>query len=59
MTDDAARAAEAKRRLRAALDGVELLPEETQDDRLIRTSVQAEKENDAELQANVPPHHGG
>ena len=58
MTEDEVRKAEAKRRLRAALDGVELLPEETSDDRIIRRSTQAERDRDAEMQANKPPHHG-
>lgn len=61
MTPDEQRKAEARRRLRAALDGVELLPEETTDERLIRASAQAEREEadrDAEFQRNKPPHHG-
>lgn len=59
--DDEARKAEARRRLRAALDGVELLPEETADDRAIRNQAEAERseaERDAELRRNKPPHHG-
>lgn len=54
------RRAEARRRLRAELDGVELLPEETADERLIRASARAEREEadrDAEFQRNKPPHH--
>ena len=61
MTPDEQRKAEARRRLRAALDGVELLPEETTDERLIRASAQAAREEadrDAEFQRNKPPHHG-
>ena len=61
VTDDEARRAEAKRRLRAALDAVELLPEETADDRVIRQSTQAqrsENDRDAEFVRNKPPHHG-
>lgn len=51
------RTAEAKRRLRAALDGIDLLPEETSDDRALRGSAQAERQRDAEMEANKPPHH--
>ena len=58
-TTDDERLEAAKRRLRAALDGVELLPEETTDERLIRASEAASRENDEELRRNVPPHHGG
>lgn len=61
MTPEEQRKAEARKRLRAALDGVELLPEETADERLIRSSAQAEREEadrDAEFQRNKPPHHG-
>ncbi len=56
-TDDA-RKAEARRRLRAALDGVELLPEMTSDDLLIRASSQDQDQRDAEFVQNKPPHHG-
>lgn len=55
MASDEERAAAAKRRLRAALDGVELLPDETSDDRPEPT---ANDGRDAELKRNVPPHHG-
>ena len=61
VTDEEARKAEAKRRLRAALDGAELLPEETRDDRAIREEAQAERsdaDRDAEFMRNKPPHHG-
>lgn len=61
MTPDELRKAEARRRLRAALDGVELLPEETTDERLIRASADMQREEsdrDAEFQRNKPPHHG-
>ncbi len=60
-TDDEVRKAEARRRLRTALDGVELLPEETSADRAIRQSAQAERsdaDRDAEIMRNKPPHHG-
>lgn len=60
-TPDEQRKAEARRRLRVALDGVELLPEETSDERLLRASAQADREEsdrDAEFQRNKPPHHG-
>lgn len=56
--DDVARKEEARRRLRAALDGVELLPEETSDDRAIRESVQAQQSRDDEMVSDKPPHHG-
>ena len=59
--DAEARKAEARRRLRDALEGIELLPEETTDERLIKASAQAEREEmdrDAEFRANKPPHHG-
>lgn len=59
--EEAARKAEARRRLRAALDGVELLPEMTSDDLLIRASSQSDGEQDArdaEFVQNKPPHHG-
>lgn len=49
------REAAAKRRLRAALDGVELLPETTSDD---RPDPKRDDAHDAELKRNVPPHHG-
>lgn len=57
MKDDE-REREARRRLRAALDGVDLAPEETSDDRAIRESVQ-QSDRDDQLQRDVPPHHGG
>ena len=62
-TDDeqreAQRRAEAKRRLREALDGVELVPEETRDDRAIREAqAKQEADRDAEFVRNKPPHHG-
>ena len=52
--------AEARRRLRAALDGVELLPELTADDQVIRAASQQREESDrdAEFVQNKPPHHG-
>lgn len=55
MTSDEERAEAAKRRLRAALDGVELLPEETADD---RPEPKSNAGRDEELKLNVPPHHG-
>ena len=62
QSPDEARKAEARRRLRAALDGIELLPEETSDDRRIRVSEAQrraeESERDAEFERNRPPHHG-
>lgn len=61
MGSEEQRKAEARRRLRAALDRVELLPEETSDERLIKASAEAEREaadRDAEFQRNRPPHHG-
>jgi len=56
-SDEAARKAEARRRLRAALDGVELLPETTSDDRVQRPAKE-ERRRDAEMRRNKPPHHG-
>ena len=47
---------DAKRRLRAALDGVELLPETTSDERVDASVTDTARE--AELKRNVPPHHG-
>ena len=49
-----------KKRLRAALDGVQLNPEQTKDD----TTPAAENANEAaqrdrEFDANRPPHHAG
>ena len=61
LTPEEQRKAEARRRLRAALDGVELLPEETTDERLLKAAAQAAREDadrDAEFQRNKPPHHG-
>ncbi len=62
QSPDEARRAEARRRLRAALDGVELLPEETADDRRLRESEAQRRaedaERDAEFERNRPPHHG-
>ena len=55
MTSDKEREEQAKRRLRAALDGVELLPEITSDD---RPEPKRDDSHDAELKRNVPPHHG-
>lgn len=54
--DEEARKAEAKRRLRAALAGEELLPETTSDER--DPSAPVDTSRDAELRRNVPPHHG-
>lgn len=53
---DEARAEAAKRRLRAALDGVELLPDTTSDERVDAPTQDGSRE--AELKRNVPPHHG-
>jgi hypothetical protein len=61
VTEDEARKAEARRRLRAALADAELLPEETRDDRALREQAQAERsdaDRDAEFVRNKPPHHG-
>lgn len=61
MTPEEQRKAEARRRLRAALDGVELLPEETTDERLLKAVAQTAREEadrDAEFERNKPPHHG-
>lgn len=55
-SNDEVRKAEAKRRLRAALDGEELLPETTSDERDPAAPVDGSR--DAELRRNVPPHHG-
>ena len=46
--------AERAKRLRAALDGLELAPEVTSDDR----PETDEKARDREFEANRPPHHG-
>lgn len=54
--DAEARKADARRRLRAALDGVELLPDTTSDERDPAKPVDGSR--DAELKRNVPPHHG-
>lgn len=54
--DEASRDDEAKRKLRAALDGVDLLPETTSDER--PDAPIADGSRDAELRRNVPPHHG-
>lgn len=54
---DYMKSAEAKRRLRAALDGVTLLPDTTSDERGDETGA-SETGRDAELRRNVPPHHG-
>lgn len=43
----------AKQRLRAALAGVELDPDETADDLAIRRSTL-----DSQLVEDIPPHHG-
>jgi len=48
---------EAKRRLRAALDGVVLTPETTRDDAPDKPAEQ-DKSRSAEMIANKPPHHG-
>jgi hypothetical protein len=56
-SDEAARKAEARRRLRAALDGAELLPETTTDERVQRPAKE-ERDRDAEMRRNKPPHHG-
>ena len=48
-------AAEKKRALRAALDGVELTPEITQDE--MQPPAQ-DSNRDQEMVANKPPHHG-
>lgn len=53
------REARVKARLRAALDGLELDPDETEDDRLIRGSELAQRAADAQLLEDVPPHHLG
>lgn len=51
--------AEAKRRLRAALDGVTLLPDTTSDERKDAGDANtADAAREAELRRNVPPHHG-
>ena len=56
---DYMKTAEAKRRLRAALDGVTLLPDTTSDERQdAGYSTSADAARDAELRRNVPPHHG-
>ena len=47
-------AAERKRALRAALDGVELTPEITQDE--MQPPIQ-DVNRDQEMVANKPPHH--
>lgn len=46
------RSEQAKARLRAALDGVELDPDETADDKAIRWATL-----DEQLKQDVPPHH--
>lgn len=51
---EAALKAERARRLRAALDGVELAPEVTADD----VAEADEPARDREFEANRPPHHG-
>ena len=51
---------ERKRRLRAALDGVALNPEQTNDDVAPMPDAIAEEESrDREFDANRPPHHEG
>ena len=53
------KSAEAKRRLRAALDGVTLLPDTTSDERSnAGEASSSESARDAELRRDVPPHHG-
>lgn len=59
MTESAAER-EHKRRLRAALDGVALNPEQTMDDVApLPETVVDESKRDEELDANRPPHHAG
>lgn len=56
---DYMKSAEAKRRLRAALDGVTLLPDTTSDERSnAGEASSSESARDAELRRDVPPHHG-
>lgn len=56
---DYMKTAEAKRRLRAALDGVTLLPDTTTDERTNQGEASAaDSARDAELRRDVPPHHG-
>lgn len=56
--DDEERARRARLRLRAVLDGLDLDPDETADDRAIRESSAAPTEVDDQLRRDVPPHHG-
>ena len=44
---------ERRKRLRAALDGVDLTPEQTQDDK-----PEPEDSRDSQILREVPPHHG-
>ena len=53
--EDAATHALRQARLRAALDGVELTPEVTQDE---ITPPQKDTTRDDEFLSNRPPHHG-
>lgn len=56
---EAAKQAERARRLRAALDGVDLAPEVTADDATEAAAAAAEsRSRDEEFKANRPPHHG-
>lgn len=51
------KAAERRRRLRAALDGIRLTPEVTKDEVPDPREDQTQS-RDAEFRANRPPHHG-
>lgn len=55
--DEDERIKRARQRLRAELEGIDLAPEETQDDKAIRESS-ANSARDEQIARDVPPHHG-